>query len=97
MNLYTKVPIQQCYERTGKAPISTRWIDINKGDQENPNYRSRLVAREINTYKRDDLFAATPPLEALKLIMSMTATANHGEIIMVNDISRAFFHAKAKR
>ena len=50
------------------------------------------MAREINTYKRDDLFAATPPLEALTLIMSMTATANHGEIIMVNDISRAFFH-----
>ena len=97
MDLYEKVPIQQCYEKTSKAPISTRWIDINKGDQDNSNYRSRLVAREINTYKSDDLFAATPPLEALKLILSMVTTANHGEILMVNDISRALFHAKAKR
>ena len=30
-------------------------------------------------------------------ILSMTATANKGEIIMVNDISRVFFHAKVKR
>ena len=71
MDLYEKVPVSQCYERTGKAPISIRWIDINKGDAEKPNYRSRLVAREINTHKRDDLFAATPPLEALKIILSM--------------------------
>ena len=60
MDLYTKVPIAECRNKTGKAPISVRWIDINKGDAENPNYRSKLVAREINTHKREDLFAATP-------------------------------------
>ena len=97
MDLYEKVPIIECYNATGKAPISIRWIDINKGDNVNINYRSRLVAREINIHKRDDLFAATPPLEALELILSMTTTGNRGETIMVNDISRAFFHAKAKR
>ena len=36
MNLYTNVPIKQCYDRTGNGPISTRWIDINKGDSVNP-------------------------------------------------------------
>ena len=36
MGLYTKVPIQQCYERTGQAPISTRWIDINKWGSRKP-------------------------------------------------------------
>ena len=97
MNLYTKVPISQCYEITKKAPISIRWIDINKGDKERPNYRSRVVAREINTHKREDLFAATPPLEALKTIISITASGNKGERLMVNDVSRAFFHAKATR
>ena len=97
MKLYEKVPIAECRRKIGKSPISVRWIDINKGDTTNPNYRSRLVAREINTYKRSDLFAATPPLEALKIILSMTATSNKGEIVMVNDISRAFFHAKAER
>ena len=97
MHLYDKVPIEECRKKTGKNPISTRWIDISKGDNQSPNYRSRLVAREINTHKRDDLFAATPPLEALKMIISLTATGNHGEVIMVNDISRAFFHAKVTR
>ena len=97
MKLYEKVTIDGCYKKTGKGPISVRWIDINKGDAQSPNYRSRLVAREINTYKRDDLFAATPPLEALKMIISMAATGNRGEVIMVNDISRAFFHAKVTR
>ena len=97
MGLYVKVPIKECYERTGKSPIIVRWIDINNGGTDNPNYRPRFVAREINICKRDDLFAATPPLEALKTIIAMTATSNKGEIIMVNYISRAFFHAKAER
>ena len=76
MGFYTKVPISECLKQTGQTPISIRWIDINKGDVSNPNYRSRLVAREINTHKRDDSFAATPPLEALNVILSMTASQN---------------------
>ena len=82
---------------TGKSLISVRWIDINKCDTECPHYRSRLVAREMNTSKRYDLFAATPPLEALDVILSFIASGNTGEAIMINDISRAFFHALAKR
>ena len=97
MRLYDKVPISECRRNTGKGPISVRWIDINKGDQVNPNYRSRIVAREINTHKREDLFAAIPPLEALKIIFSFAASGNKGELLMINDISRAFFHAPAKR
>ena len=27
--------------------ISTRWVDVNKGDEQRPKYRSRLVAREL--------------------------------------------------
>ena len=97
MKFYTKVPTKECLQKTGKQPTSVRWIDIIKGDATNPNYRSRLVAREINIHKRDDLFVPTPPLEALKIILSMIACCNKGEVIMINDISRAFFHSKAKR
>ena len=97
MKLYEKVPTSEAYPQTGKGPISVRWIDINKGDNENPNYRSRFVAREINTSKRNDLFEATPPLEAWKTVLSIAASGNKGEVVMVNDISRAFFHAPAKR
>ena len=45
--VYEKVPINECYARTGKPPIGIRWVDVNKGDDTNPNYRSRLVAKEI--------------------------------------------------
>ena len=55
------------------------------------------MAREINTSKRNDIFAATPPLEALKVVLSIAASSNKDEIAMVNDISRACFHAPAKK
>ena len=29
---FTKiVPVSECYQRTGKAPIRTRWVDTDKG------------------------------------------------------------------
>ena len=31
------------------------------------------------------------------MILSILAIGNHGETVMVNDISRAFFHARAER
>ena len=52
MKVYTKVPVEECWANTGKAPIATRWIDINKGDENEPNYRSRLVAKEFKTDER---------------------------------------------
>ena len=42
--------------------LKSRWIDINKGGDENPNYRSRLVGEEFNEKRVDGLFAATPRL-----------------------------------
>ena len=97
MNLYDKVFVSDAYKHIGKPPKSARWIDINKGDSEPSKYRSRLVAREINTSNRNNLFAATPPLEALKITFSITTSGNNGEMSMVNDISLAFLHAPAKR
>ena len=46
-NVYTKVPIDEAWQVTGKGPIGTKWIDINKGDLDDPDYRSRLVAQEL--------------------------------------------------
>ena len=89
MKLYDKVPKDECWRVTGKGPISTKWIDINKGDDTRPNYRSRNVAREIAHKKMDGLFAATPPLEVMKLLLSILATANRGERLMVADVKRA--------
>jgi len=71
-----------------------------------PNYRSRLVAREIRKAGEDPIFAPTPPLESLRTIISLAATTVKGERPHVRDplseqrtqvsfmdISRAYFCA----
>ena len=35
-DVYTKVPIAECVAVTGKQPIGSKWIDINKGDEAVP-------------------------------------------------------------
>ena len=69
--VYTMTELSECIKETGQAPVNVRWIDIDKGDTGNPDYRSRLVAKDIHRGTRGDLCAATPPLEALTLLMSM--------------------------
>ena len=51
-----------------------KWVDTNKGDDQSPNYRSRLVAREVRQHWEQAIFAPTPPLEALRTILSIAAT-----------------------
>ena len=67
MKVYEKVPRWRATEAGGKV-VTTRWIDITNGDLQNPNYRARLVGREMKMDKRLDLFAATPPLESLRMM-----------------------------
>ena len=82
----------------GTKIIQVRWIDINKGDETNPNIRCRLVAKDFNTEEKPELFAGTPPLEALRIICSEASTVGEKEnVIMVNDVRRAFFYARALR
>eukprot|EP00400_MALV-I_sp_L67-5_P000255 gene255-biopygen667 len=95
--IWVQVPEKECWDETGKAPIGTKWVDTNKGDKINPDVRSRLVAKEINISKRDDLFAATPPLEAIKVLVALLAASGGEYQLMLLDISRAYFLALARR
>ena len=101
-------PTAESRRVTGKPPISVRWVDVNKGDNENPNIRSRLVARQIRQAGEDAIFAPTPPLEALRSILSLATTDFDGRPLHVRegsserrtqvsaiDISRAYFNAAA--
>ena len=36
MTVYKKVAIAMCLAETGRRPIGTRWVDVNKGDKRNP-------------------------------------------------------------
>ena len=69
MGVYEYDTVDNCWLLTGRGPLGTRWVDTNKGDNENPDVRCRLVAQEINTGSNDDLYAATPPIEALKVLL----------------------------
>ena len=84
--------------RKGIRVVDTRWIDLNIGDAEHPDHRSRLVAKDFNTGREEGVFAATPPREALKFLISEAATIEEGsrkeKIIMINNIARAFFEAE---
>lgn len=84
--------------RRGIKIIKTRWIDINKGDDQKPVYRSRFVAKEFNTGEVPGLFAGTPPLEAARYLVHEAATWDGTEkVMMINDVARAFFEAAAIR
>ena len=65
--------VQECWEKTGNAPVGVRWFDVRKGSGE---VRSRLVSRDFEAGEkgRGDLFAATPPLEGERLLVSRAVT-----------------------
>ena len=67
--VWLEVPVARCNKATGKRPLGGRWVDHNKGDHSHPDIRCRWVAKDIATYKTDAFFAATPLLEALRLIL----------------------------
>ena len=97
------MPLKECHDVTGEDPIGTKWLEINKGDEENVNIRARLVAQEFNQGKLTAIFAATPPLAAKKTLLSLAVTERigfgegwHYKLDFI-DIKRAYFYAPAKR
>ena len=97
MKVYDKVDLSECLTATGKKPIAVRWVDINKGDSTQTNYRSRLVAKEYKGNEdRPEWFAATPPSECLRLCLSRLASNRKAKLLYA-DVSRAYFYAAAVR
>ena len=78
MKVRKEIPRRQAQAR-GMTTIKTRWIDINKGDDTNLIYRSRLVGNEFNNETIEGIFAGTPPLEALRSLIHEAATMRKGE------------------
>ena len=103
--IYGYATVQESVRETGSKPIGTRWVDTNKGDSERPNYRSRLVAMEFRRKAVDTIFAATPPLEAVRILCSLLASkqpnrlakGESGYKMGLYDVSRAHFYADAAR
>ena len=89
--------------------FGTRWVDINKGDETNPFYRSRLVVQEYKRQADWSFFTATPPLEARRsLLICATIYELRNEVgqplawtepvvLMLIDVRRAHFYCAARR
>ena len=69
-----EVSVDECWRAIGKRPLGSGWVDVNKGDTDTPNVRCRFVATKIAYCNDDDFFAAMPPLEALRTLISHVPT-----------------------
>ena len=91
-------PVYICLSETGRAPIKTGWAETDKGQPGKPNVRARWVAKDYKTQARPELQASTPPLEALKVVLSEIATGKReGKVAALVDVRRGCFHAPARR
>lgn len=90
--------------RKDPAAIITggRWVNRNKGDNKTPKVRCRYVATEVNTESNMDFYAATPPLEAKRMLFSMFAQqgmdrSKRKKKLLFIDITKAYFNAAPTR
>ena len=105
MGVFIKVPRAQAVEamRRGAKLIDVRWLDVDKAAEgEVPGIRSRCVAKEFADKYKDDIFADTPALEAIRMMISMVASSAKGAMpqsrrLMAMDIKRAFLYADMPR
>ena len=92
--------MEEMWREPGKK-IWSKWVETMK-DPNDEDARCRLCATEVNTGgDRMDCFAATPPLKLVRFVLSWAAThkpKKSGEkmVIVIFDISVAFFHGKAR-
>ena len=78
--------------------LAGRWVTSNKGDLQAPDCRARYVACELNLADDISFFAATPPLEAKRLLMSQWATERRrgDERLQLHfsDVRKAYFNGR---
>ena len=96
-DVWDVTPMAEARRLTGKAPLKGRWVDCNKGDRGQYDVRCRWVAKDIAYHHSDQFFAATPPLEALRLVLSEAATGVGVKKVMFLDAKKAHLHAPSVR
>ena len=81
--------------------IGTRWVMCNKQDAAEPDVRARLVAQEVSTHADDSFYAATPPLEAKRLLFSQWASEQYRQGSRLKrsfiDVRKAYFNGIPSR
>ena len=69
-HVWVGVTQEEAKKDTAGKVLNGRWVLSNKTDLVNPDVRARYVACELNTFDDAAFFAATPPLEAKRLLFS---------------------------
>ena len=97
MQVYCRVPVAECGSH---GVIKTRWVDTHKGDKRYPEIRCRLLAKEVkkrnNTEEESaNFFVSTPPLEAVKFLISEAMTkrvsrSNRPQKLSFIDVKKAY-------
>ena len=98
ISVINQMQVWEVFDRpSNKKVVATRWVDVNKGDEKNVKYRSRLVAKEIKRLKRSngtpcswtDFFSSMPPITALRILFTLAVTQKvpdlKGELVDMSD------------
>ena len=106
LGVWQDATMEECMEKTGKMPVSTRWVDVDKGRDGKSEIRSRLVARDFKVRgdsREFDVFASMPPLEAKRLLFRMAASGQsigdpkRGSVkLMFLDVKKAHLNGKLR-
>ena len=89
--------VVQRQQAEGQRIVSVKWVDTNKGSDDKPEIRCRLVARDFKGHDKDreDLFAATPPWELKRVLMSHAADVSDGKVrkMLLIDVKKAHLNS----
>jgi len=83
----TFIVVRKQHVPAGTEVVGGKWLDQEK--------KSRFVATQVNLYDRFDVFAGTPLLKVIRLVLSRAASRAPSRMRQVGiwDITAAFIHA----
>ena len=90
--VYDEVKVDDCTQEQIDGALDCRWVKVWKSEDE---LRCRVVVRgcfqNVEKSEEDNLFASTPSLVTMRLLLCMALARNWG--ITMGDVSTAFLHA----
>ena len=90
--VYDEVKVDDCTQEQIDGALDCRWVKVWKSEDE---LRCRVVVRgcfqNVEKSEEDNLFASTPSLVTMRLLLCVALARNWG--ITMGDVSTAFLHA----
>ena len=91
-DVYDEVLVKDCTDEQVNEALDCRWVKVWKNETD---LRCRVVVRgcfqNVEKNEEDNLFASTPSLVTMRLLLCMAMSRNWGRTL--GDVSTAFLHA----